>query len=254
MRNRLVMTLAALLLASAPLAQAQTPPTKPAPADVPSTGLFDFGFRGGSTDGDEARFERYRDLRPGATTLFDMKKFTDSYRFGAECLEHRLSGPELRGRLHQQQAVAERRVQLDSAQLPLRRAAQSGRATARGGSPWTQGRGRPFRGRPTLPADGSAVGVPCAPGSGPTSCNASTSAAAMANRSIYNNLIVRDDMQVRRDIVGGISEVRGDAVVQRRRRRPSTTSRTGDDAVERVVRVQQRRTSWPSRSTSATTS
>ena len=57
MRNRLVVTLAALLLASAHLAQAQTPPTKPLPpAGVPTTGLFDFGFRGGSTDGDEARF------------------------------------------------------------------------------------------------------------------------------------------------------------------------------------------------------
>lgn len=58
MRNRLVTTLAALLLASAHLAQAQTPPTKPAPPTTPSVGFFDFGFRGGAdVDGDEARFE-----------------------------------------------------------------------------------------------------------------------------------------------------------------------------------------------------
>jgi hypothetical protein len=49
-------------------------------------------------------------------------------------------------------------------------------------------------------ADGTAVGVPCAPGLGPTSCNASTSAQAKANRSIYNNLLRPDDMSVLRSI------------------------------------------------------
>ena len=84
MRNRTLTICAALLLASAHLALAQTPPTKPLPlAGVPTVGLLDFGFRGGNTDGDEARFERYRDLRPGATTFFEMNKDTDKYRFGA---------------------------------------------------------------------------------------------------------------------------------------------------------------------------
>ena len=50
MRTRLVTTFAALLVASAHLAQAQTPPTKPAPPAVPSIGLLDFGFRGGGVD------------------------------------------------------------------------------------------------------------------------------------------------------------------------------------------------------------
>ena len=82
MRNILVVTFAALLLASANLAQAQTPPTKPAPPDVPSEGLFDVGVRfGADVDGDEARFERYRDLRPGATTLLEWTKNTEKYRF-----------------------------------------------------------------------------------------------------------------------------------------------------------------------------
>ena len=83
MRNRLVTTFAGLLLASAHAAQAQTPPTRPAPPAVPSIGLLDFGFRGGDVDGDEARFERYRDLRPGAATVFGMDKNTEKYRFGA---------------------------------------------------------------------------------------------------------------------------------------------------------------------------
>jgi hypothetical protein len=56
MRNQLVVTLAALLLASASLVQAQTPPTKPAPPDVPTQGFADVGVRFGSDDGDEARF------------------------------------------------------------------------------------------------------------------------------------------------------------------------------------------------------
>jgi len=62
MRNRLVVTLAALLLASANLAQAQTAPTKPAPPDVPMQGLADVGFRFGSDDGGSLKI-------PGITFL-----------------------------------------------------------------------------------------------------------------------------------------------------------------------------------------
>ena len=81
MRKQLVVTCAALLLASVAVARAQTPPTKPAPPDVPSQGLLDVGVRFGDVDGDEARFERYRDLRPGAATLLDWTKRTDQFRF-----------------------------------------------------------------------------------------------------------------------------------------------------------------------------
>jgi hypothetical protein len=45
------------------------------------TGLFDVGVRTESTTGDEARFERYRDLRPGATTNIQFGKATDQYLF-----------------------------------------------------------------------------------------------------------------------------------------------------------------------------
>ena len=73
MRTRCVTTIAALLLASASMAGAQTPPTKPEPpANVPTRGLLDFGYRGGSVTGDEARFERYRDPRPGVATWFEV--------------------------------------------------------------------------------------------------------------------------------------------------------------------------------------
>ena len=74
MRNNVTVLAAALLLASFGIAQAQTPPTKPLPPTTPSTGIFDFGYRGTSTDGDAARYERFRDLRSGATTFFAMEK------------------------------------------------------------------------------------------------------------------------------------------------------------------------------------
>ncbi len=53
--------------------------------------------------------------------------------------------------------------------------------------------------------DGTAVGVPCAPGAPPAACNATTAAAAMANRSIYadTNLFPQtQDIQVRREHPG----------------------------------------------------
>src|SRR5688500_5779410 len=82
MRKRCLTIVAAVLLASVDQASAQDPPTQPVPAaDMPTTGLFDFGFRGTSTDGDEARYERYRDLRTGVATVFSMGKNTDQYRF-----------------------------------------------------------------------------------------------------------------------------------------------------------------------------
>ena len=60
MRNRLMIGTAALLLASATFAGAQD---KPQQATTPSNGTIDIGGRFTDVDGDEARYERYRDLR-----------------------------------------------------------------------------------------------------------------------------------------------------------------------------------------------
>jgi MtrB/PioB family decaheme-associated outer membrane protein len=92
MRTR-TMTLigAALLVTSASYAQAQD--TKPAPAQTqtastsftPKFGMIDFGYRGTSFTGDEARYNRYRDLRSGPTVnRFHFAKETDSTVFRAE--------------------------------------------------------------------------------------------------------------------------------------------------------------------------
>ena len=84
MRARCVSSIAAVLVASVSVAHAQTPPTKPEPAAGPSLGVFDIGYRGGNVTGDEARFERYRGLRPGVATWFEVDKKTDAFRAKAD--------------------------------------------------------------------------------------------------------------------------------------------------------------------------
>ena len=82
MRTRAIV-IGALLLASAGLLQAQDtqqqvngqvvakpgPTATPAPATpfAPKFGLIDFGYRGDSISGDEARYNRFRDTRDGGT-------------------------------------------------------------------------------------------------------------------------------------------------------------------------------------------
>ena len=71
MRTRITPLTAALLLTSASIAWAQGT-AKPATTSTPAAttklagAYIDFGFRGTSVSGDEARYERYRDLRTGA--------------------------------------------------------------------------------------------------------------------------------------------------------------------------------------------
>jgi MtrB/PioB family decaheme-associated outer membrane protein len=98
MRNRLMIGTAALLLASATFAWAQEKPqaneTQQSGQAVSATttgGTLDIGGRFTSTTGDEARYERYRDLRNGANVnlvygkvtpdwIFDVKVFNAGYR------------------------------------------------------------------------------------------------------------------------------------------------------------------------------
>jgi MtrB/PioB family decaheme-associated outer membrane protein len=79
MRTRITILFGALLIASAGLAQAQdTRPTTPAapaasaaPAAGPKVGEVDFGFRTTGLTGDEARFDRYNDVREGPQGFID---------------------------------------------------------------------------------------------------------------------------------------------------------------------------------------
>jgi MtrB/PioB family decaheme-associated outer membrane protein len=82
-----------LLVASAGLAQAQdttpanpqAPATSAPPATAPTLGTIDFGFRGDSFTGDQARYNRLRDLQQGAyLDKFRYAKETESQYFRAE--------------------------------------------------------------------------------------------------------------------------------------------------------------------------
>ena len=103
MRNTLTTVFAALLLVSGgtavagqqqpqQTAQAQQPRPTPPPAPPASStgavsgwaGSIDFGARMNSLEGDEARYERYRDLRNGAATRFSVTKESGGYVFSAQ--------------------------------------------------------------------------------------------------------------------------------------------------------------------------
>lgn len=79
MRNRLTIGTAALLVASATLAWAQDKPQ--AQSAAPTSGVIDIGGRFTSTTGDEARYQRYRDLRNGANVNFVFNKETADWTF-----------------------------------------------------------------------------------------------------------------------------------------------------------------------------
>jgi len=90
MRIRMTTASAAILLVSAAGAAAQQIPWTPTPPVITTAeagtigewnGSVDVGARVTSTDGDAARYERYRDLRDGATSLIGVGKRTDQYLF-----------------------------------------------------------------------------------------------------------------------------------------------------------------------------
>jgi MtrB/PioB family decaheme-associated outer membrane protein len=83
MRIRVFTATAALLLASATHAMAQTTPAEATSGTTAgaATGTMDVGFRISDVSGDEARFERYRDLRNGLYTNIVFGKLTDTYLF-----------------------------------------------------------------------------------------------------------------------------------------------------------------------------
>src|SRR5215471_14373108 len=92
MRTKTMILIGALLVTSARYAQAQD--AKPGPAQpqpgaaasfTPNLGTIDFGYRGTSFTGDQARYNRYRDLRDGPTVnRFRFAKENDTTVFRAE--------------------------------------------------------------------------------------------------------------------------------------------------------------------------
>lgn len=208
MRIQRIMMCAAALAASVAAASAQDPPTRPVPAaGVPTTGLFDLGLRGGRTDGDEARLERYRDLRSGASTFFTMQRNTDSYRFNASFFNAGYRDQSYAAEYYGSLVT----VSASFSGIPLNYLYDAPLI-------WQgDGRGRftldpavraAIQGPTNAAADGTAVGVPCAPGLAPTACNATTSAQVKANRSIYNSLLRPDTMAALRNTTAVVLKFR----------------------------------------------
>ena len=83
------------------MAQTPQPPQRPAPPGAGvgrSAGTVDIGGLFTATDGDEARYERYRDLRDGAVFELPPQRETGSLSVRRERVARRLSRPALQRR------------------------------------------------------------------------------------------------------------------------------------------------------------
>jgi len=199
MRNGCMWIAAALLLIPR-LGMAQAPQPS-GQAAVPTGGLrgtVDIGGLVTSTDGDEARFERYRDTRDGVYSSFSLNRETGSYLFDATASHV--------GYRDQRYTVTflSRRVNLgfNWTSLPLNFSylARTPFVTSGGTLTLDDSAQRAVQGPTNAAADGTAVGVPCAPGAPPASCSTPALAAqALANRSIYNSLANPFDLRHTRD-------------------------------------------------------
>ena len=207
MRTRHLMLTVTLLLTPV-VARAQAPPAAGQPqapaqgtADSPFTGTVDVGGLFTTTDGDEARYERYRDLRDGAYTNLTLSRFTDKYMFegSAQHLGYR----------DQRYDVSYTRPKFsfnfDFTGIPLNYSYITRTPYVTNGTTLTldDNAQRAVQGPTNANNDGTAVGVPCAPGGPPASCsNPGLANQAKANRSIYNDFATEFDLRHTRNVAG----------------------------------------------------
>ena len=198
MRNRILMITAALLFACRPGA-AQTPaaPQAPAPA-VPFTGTVDVGGLFTTTDGDEARYERYRDTRNGLYSNFSLDREGQSYVFGATAshigYRDQRYNAELRSR------KVNFNFRWTSIPLNYSYIARTPFTTSGTTLSLDDNAQRAVQGPTISTTDGTAVGVPCAPGAPPAACgNPAQATQAKAARSIYNGLATELELRQQRD-------------------------------------------------------
>jgi hypothetical protein len=167
---------AALLLASATLARAQG---QPQPETTPSNGTIDIGGRFTTTDGDEARYERYRDLRDGVNANFLFGKETKDWTF--DFLAKNIGYRDGRYVLN----FSNSRVKLSAYfdQTPLNYAYNTK-------TPYdcTAGSCTLDAGLRTQVQNGQAVGVP-------------QNVGQLATGSVYNSIAQQFDLQSRRDTI-----------------------------------------------------
>jgi len=200
MRNRLAM-LSALFLLLSTAGRAQPPSTGQSQAPTarpPMSGTVDIGGLFTTADGDQARYERYRDTRDGLFSSFNLNREGKTYLFDASALhvgyrDQRYYAKYLGSRVD---------FNFSWVSLPLNFSYLTATPYVTNGSTLTlnDNAQRAVQGPTFATADGSAVGVPCAPGAPPAACgNPAQAAQAKANRSIYNGLASPFDLQYRRD-------------------------------------------------------
>jgi MtrB/PioB family decaheme-associated outer membrane protein len=195
MRYRVLMIGALLCLA--PRAGVAQQPTVPA-ALSGLTGTVDVGGMFTATDGDEARYERYRDMRDGVVTGLDVSRQNDSSLFSASAShigyrDQRYNAHFTNGRV---------KVNFDWQSIPLNFSYLTRTPFSMSGNTLTLDNSaqNAVQGPTNATNDGTAVGVPCAPGAPPATCGNPTQAGqAKANRSIYDSLATPFDLRYGRD-------------------------------------------------------
>jgi Putative outer membrane beta-barrel porin, MtrB/PioB len=198
MRTTFLMLIAALALGSG-AALAQTPqPAGAQPSVTPFTGTLDVGPLLTGTDGDAARYERYRDTRNGVYSSFTANRLASSYLFDASAFHIGYRDQ----RYNANYTGSRVRFNFNWTSIPLNFSYITRTPYTITGSTLSlpDSAQAAVQGPTIAPTDG-AVGVPCAPGGPPAACNNSAQVAqALANRSIYNGLANTFDLQYKRDI------------------------------------------------------
>ena len=195
MRYRVLMI--AALLCLAPRAGFAQQPTVPAPLSG-LTGTVDVGGMVTATDGDAARYERYRDMRDGVVTGLDVSRQNESSWFGASAShigyrDQRYNARFTNGRV---------KLNFDWQSIPLNFSYLTRTPFTFSGNTLTLDNSaqNAVQGPTNATNDGTAVGIPCAPGAPPAACGNPTQAdQAKANRSIYDSLAVPFDLRYGRD-------------------------------------------------------
>src|SRR5262245_51541687 len=167
MRSRLLTATAAFLFASGGAA-AQTPQPTPAAAPPPIVGTLDFGGLFTTAEGDAARFERYRDTRDGVYSGFTLDRIADNYLLDASA-----SHIGYRDQRYRVGFFGPRvNFTFNWLSLPLNFSYLTRTPYVTNGATLTldDGAQRAVQGPTISPTDGTAVGVPCAPGAPPGAC------------------------------------------------------------------------------------
>jgi hypothetical protein len=212
MRTTIVVSLATLLLGGAAQAQVNQPPlpTQPTPAPQPTpatatpgvasplNGTVDVGALFSGVDGDEARYERYRDDRDGLYSSFRLNRQTGAYLFDANAFHVGYRDQRYNA------AFRSRRINFGFEWLstPLNFGYQTRTPYDRDGDAvlTLPDEAQAAVQGPTNATTDGVVGVPCAPGGPPATCSTPAQAAlAKVNRSIYNDFAEVFDLRHRRD-------------------------------------------------------